>query len=61
MIRCGIQLLCTFSLRGRLDSLWCLLFLSLLDKDVVYHAVMGGLADLWIISRKKIDIERCMY
>ncbi|MBU7011828.1 MAG: Lrp/AsnC family transcriptional regulator [Theionarchaea archaeon] len=27
------------------------------DEDVVYHAVMSGFADLWIISKKKIDIK----
>lgn len=27
------------------------------DPDVIYHAVMGGFANLWVISKKKIDIK----
>jgi hypothetical protein len=27
------------------------------DLDVVYHAVMDGFADLWIISKKKLDLK----
>lgn len=25
--------------------------------DIIYHAVIGGFANLWVISREKIDIE----